>query len=270
MYVSRSIFVLPANDMPRAFCAVGCICPNPHLDHRHNRLFFRQCPDVSQHVDRVLWRESGKTYHFDAWVPVAYFVQNFPRIRIGFGTDIPRLVALTPIKCSAVKAVARGAGRLECCRATCRVTFDLASVEINHRIHVHKPLGQEGREVFELFLWYHLFAVTMCIGTQDRSQLDCSAGIPKYTGNTGLVGARAIFTINTSIVPTVAGFATCSDCAALLGIAGWPRGMRVFGPIQALRLVPVVVEPPAAGSFDQTATSKSCRERRSKRCASSV
>ncbi len=122
-------------------------------------------------------------------MPVADLVQHLPWVGVGLGSDIARLVGIAPIERAAVETMAGGAGGLEDRSATRRVALDLAGIEIDHLVHVDKPLGQERRKVFDLFLRHHLLGVAVRIGAQQRHEVGRAAGIPHYPRNTGLIRA---------------------------------------------------------------------------------
>jgi len=62
------------------------------------RLFLRQHPGICQNVNRVLQVKCPQVNHFDTWMTVADFVQDLPRVRVCFGSDIPGLVSIAPIE----------------------------------------------------------------------------------------------------------------------------------------------------------------------------
>jgi len=68
-----------------------------HSGPVNRRLLLRQSPGIGQNVDRILQIKSPQGDHFDTWMAIADLVQDLPRVCVCFGSDITRLVSITPI-----------------------------------------------------------------------------------------------------------------------------------------------------------------------------
>ena len=72
----------------------------------------RQRLRIGQDVDRDLKRKRAQGNHFVTGMTVANLMQYLPRIGICLGSNVTRIVLVTPIERATIEAVTRGAHRL--------------------------------------------------------------------------------------------------------------------------------------------------------------